>query len=278
MVVEPTLAIIRVLNTVELLEQILLFLPIKDLLLAQSVNTTFKAQIENSQALQRALFFEPASLKQEASLTRHHGDAKPIWRTTATEQPQPGGIVLTPVFLNPLLLTKFPWFYALFHRDKDSAHPVEFRAAIDIHNNSDLAPAMARAEASWRKMQFIQPPTHSLCVGLWKQRRGYSRWFDGAELCWEEIKTMHDLRVMMSRNCGPSDGKYCGPKERLTTNGKEHFEVWESGLDLQRLDVLRLGSSKPKCEREAEISYRYYRPHSISKALTGDALLAYAIG
>lgn len=44
----------------ELLEDILLHLPLKDLLLSQRVNKHFKATIDGSLKLQRALFFSPA--------------------------------------------------------------------------------------------------------------------------------------------------------------------------------------------------------------------------
>lgn len=50
----------RVLCTTELLEMILLHLPLKDLLLAQRVSTKWRAIINDSPDLQKALFFRPA--------------------------------------------------------------------------------------------------------------------------------------------------------------------------------------------------------------------------
>lgn len=49
----------QVLSTPELLEAILLHLPMQDLLLSQRVNKKFKGVIDGSIHLQRALFFEP---------------------------------------------------------------------------------------------------------------------------------------------------------------------------------------------------------------------------
>lgn len=55
---------LRALAIPELLEQVLLNLPVKDILLAQRVNRGFKATIDGSKKLQQALFFspEPASV------------------------------------------------------------------------------------------------------------------------------------------------------------------------------------------------------------------------
>lgn len=49
----------RVINTTELLEEILINLPVQDLLLSQRVSKHFKAVIDGSIILQRALFFLP---------------------------------------------------------------------------------------------------------------------------------------------------------------------------------------------------------------------------
>ena len=49
----------KVLNTVELLELVLLELPVRDLLLVQRVCCTWHSTIENSRLLQQALFFKP---------------------------------------------------------------------------------------------------------------------------------------------------------------------------------------------------------------------------
>ncbi|KAK4903518.1 hypothetical protein LTR49_026859 [Elasticomyces elasticus] len=71
----------------ELLEQVLLETDMKDILLAQRVNTTFASTIANSKALQQALFFMPLD----------HPDNPPTPTTLLFEQ-----IVLQrlPLFLN----------------------------------------------------------------------------------------------------------------------------------------------------------------------------------
>ena len=53
---------VAVFDTAELLEEIFLALPIKDLLRAQAVSSTWKAAINNSIRIQHALFFRPISL------------------------------------------------------------------------------------------------------------------------------------------------------------------------------------------------------------------------
>jgi hypothetical protein len=58
-------------NTVELLETVLLYLPIRDILLAQRVNTQWRATLKCSRRLQRALFIEPIVLGcQQYSLSQ----------------------------------------------------------------------------------------------------------------------------------------------------------------------------------------------------------------
>ena len=53
---------VAVFDTAELLEEILLAMPIEDLLRAQAVSSTWKAAMNNSVRIQRALFFRPISL------------------------------------------------------------------------------------------------------------------------------------------------------------------------------------------------------------------------
>jgi hypothetical protein len=52
----------RIAKIPELVEIILLHLPVRDLLLAQRVSTTFKAVIDKSQPIQRALFLLPENV------------------------------------------------------------------------------------------------------------------------------------------------------------------------------------------------------------------------
>jgi hypothetical protein len=51
----------RVANTYELLENILLYLPLRQLLFAQKVNKKFHAVIQDSLKINQALFWKPSS-------------------------------------------------------------------------------------------------------------------------------------------------------------------------------------------------------------------------
>ena len=85
----------------ELVEVILLHLPIRDLLLAQGVSRTFKAVIGNSQPIQRRLFL--------------------------LAEPEPSGLRETDVRINPLLADDKSFISIPLYRTKDtttSFHPI----------------------------------------------------------------------------------------------------------------------------------------------------------
>jgi hypothetical protein len=130
----------RALLMPEVLEIILLQLPLKDLLInAQRVNQFFHNVIASSRYLQQALFFRPI---RDASVTK--------------------------VRTNPLLRKKFPpWF-----EDKQLM-PRAFALAdhkhfwrLDWNGSKERAEAYARREASWRHMLVAQPPVHDLIVKM----------------------------------------------------------------------------------------------------------------
>ena len=60
----------RFVETLELLEMTLLFLPMRSLLRAQRVSKHFNALMENSISIQRALFFEPAPLTHDGRFVK----------------------------------------------------------------------------------------------------------------------------------------------------------------------------------------------------------------
>lgn len=57
----PTIMAAKVLDTYELLKDVLLHLPLRQLLLAQRVNKRFHGVIQDSRNIKRALFLEPSS-------------------------------------------------------------------------------------------------------------------------------------------------------------------------------------------------------------------------
>ncbi|KAK5713974.1 hypothetical protein LTR15_010880 [Elasticomyces elasticus] len=77
----------RLTNVFELLQQILLEMDMKDILLAQRVNTSFASTIANSKPLQQALFFMPLD----------HLDTAPLLNTLLFEQ---STLQRLPLFLN----------------------------------------------------------------------------------------------------------------------------------------------------------------------------------
>lgn len=73
----------KVFNTTELLENILLFLDLRTLLLSKGVNTQFRDVVDGSTKIQKALFFEPLSYPTTADVE--------LLETQPTEPKHPWG-------------------------------------------------------------------------------------------------------------------------------------------------------------------------------------------
>ncbi|KAK4540349.1 hypothetical protein LTR36_009306 [Oleoguttula mirabilis] len=168
----PTPASSKVINTAELLEKILLCLPMQCLLLMQRVCKTWHALILSSIHLQRALFLLPAScgaisyldwrlddkdlygaggaqlgLGEHLRGTKRDGPPrmyKAHWGRTRDDAGQ------YRVFANPLLAKCFPF--------------ISGARAYWQEKLEDLPEPMQRAEASWRAMFFTQPPVNCLAI------------------------------------------------------------------------------------------------------------------
>lgn len=123
-------------NVPELLENILLELPIKSLLVVQRVSKTFHATITGSPRLQQALFFKPLPVKPLKPETGVHVAQ---WLDSPDDQ------MYHNFFANP--------FYDKFRK-------------IDVKTTDDCsqpnAPAFNRPQASWRRMLVCQPPITSV--------------------------------------------------------------------------------------------------------------------
>jgi hypothetical protein len=94
-----------VLNTYELLENILLHLPLRQLLLAQRVNKKFHAVIEDSLKINQALFFKPSSnhhadWEDDIELERETGPLSPS-TIQQSHWKQIGGHQVPVILLNP---------------------------------------------------------------------------------------------------------------------------------------------------------------------------------
>lgn len=174
----------------ELLEKILLELPMQDLLLAQRVAKSWKMLIEKSIHLRRALFIEPAAcgsisyidwrLGRRSGVENHYrattdiraddkefyterkanlGLGEPLRGEDGTKRlvrypahwgRTRGDAGTYKVFANPLLSARFPVL-----------------SRSGIYNGeafTDLPPAMQYQKASWRQMLITQPPTNFLAI------------------------------------------------------------------------------------------------------------------
>ncbi|TKA57252.1 hypothetical protein B0A55_12593 [Friedmanniomyces simplex] len=125
----------KILDLPELLGNILLHLPLRDLLFAQKVCAHWKQSIEASPAIQKALFFKPGTA----------GDVDP--KGTAGHRSLPADFAGSKVASNPLLLT-----------DDEPYDPSE-------HANGVWARVLdAKPEASCRRMYMTQPPAESAAL------------------------------------------------------------------------------------------------------------------
>lgn len=144
--------IASVLNTTELLEQILLFLPERDLLVhAQRVNRSFRTLITSSPSLQQKLFF-----KRIPSRGPDGDDKHCTWHA------------------NPLLLAAFPPMFTSSQGKWNKLRGNQVYQNLDWQKESK-AEAYKRREASWRRMLVSQPPVSRLYVTIAYRVRGSTR-------------------------------------------------------------------------------------------------------
>ena len=131
----------RLLGTSEVLEMILLHLPIRDLLLAQRTCKWLKSVITESPPLQRALFFKPVYALPAEDFR--------MGKACCTEhQLLPGDLLVCNsklrVYGNPL----FEWAFGTAEGEEEQSRDKEL----------ELPPAFAYRKASWRRMFITQPP------------------------------------------------------------------------------------------------------------------------
>lgn len=131
----------RISDIVEVLEQILLDVPIKDLLVnAHRVNKTWVAVIKGSTKLQQALFFEPVPIESCRYADRTHlaqaGHQQRGYSTVVVHHETHGTVSRR--YLHDVWVTANP-FESLFKKKRTEK--------------------TTRPEASWRRMFISQPPT-----------------------------------------------------------------------------------------------------------------------
>lgn len=140
--------------TTELLEKILQYLPMKDLLLAQRVSRKWRAVINESRALQQALFLLPR--EADAYWELIEGPKDKLVRIPKDDYVR--GVESKDVFrsgrLNQLLFEEIQYPYqGLVSRAEDGGCEV-FRLRF--------RPSAKHAAASWRRMLVTQPPAYEL--------------------------------------------------------------------------------------------------------------------
>lgn len=156
----------------ELVEHVLLQLPLRDILIAQRVNKVWKAIITNSPSIQKALFFRPVEDIQLSLVETRDIKAAPCASRAECDYeydnvhsvPSPGGITRWGVdiadergyciVLNPILGVETPWSQRYFVENK----------VLGVENKFRSDKAYRRPEASWRKMLFAQRPLKEAIV------------------------------------------------------------------------------------------------------------------
>lgn len=176
----------------ELIEAILLQLPMRDLLVhAQLVNKDFYSVITTFPSLQRKLFFvaKPATSPQ----TPQDESSSRFQAVTCHENWE----------INPLLRNMFPpWFKN--HGQFQQSGIGDLRK-LDWNSSKEKTAAYARREASWRRMLLTQPPVTSLgIVKSASARHGISE-YKGEIVLEGGIKMglLFDLVEMHMINCSP---------------------------------------------------------------------------
>lgn len=162
----------------ELVEIILLQLPLRDVLFAQRVDRTWHAIIANSPQLQRALFFKPAvnttvafhgpdpAIGSCTSQLRCTGGQDPVEpcaspdTTTIEEWRTAEGVPYEGIWLSPFIrcfASPLIW-----HRLQDLGVAKRRAGAPELRRT--LSAAARRPEATWRKMLLTQPPVSEIVV------------------------------------------------------------------------------------------------------------------
>ncbi|KXT01757.1 hypothetical protein AC578_2784 [Pseudocercospora eumusae] len=141
---EPSfMACHETLETVELLEEILSHLPMKDLLFAQRISRTWQNCIKNSKRLQQGLFFRAPGAQPTVDLVGE------LFNRTDPEGSDPcKDSFLQSAVINPLLRKALS--------PKQMAHHL-LRSDRSLSSET----AFARPEASWRNMLWTYPELKS---------------------------------------------------------------------------------------------------------------------
>ncbi|RFU34132.1 hypothetical protein B7463_g2221, partial [Scytalidium lignicola] len=151
----------------ELLEQVLLFLPIPALLQAQRINKQFQRAIQSSAVIQQALFFQSGPTVHSSNCRNLHDYKLAQFDTPASE-------ALSQVAsrhddcnysLNPVLAHFFHFWFQLkvIRSDFQLRKHADFKD-LRLSNDDNQLAAFMRPEASWRRMLVTQPTIPQLRI------------------------------------------------------------------------------------------------------------------
>lgn len=137
----------KVLQTTELLENILLYLPLQDLLLVQRVSRSIRQIVQNSSPIRQALFFESLPPKRKITQNAFETPAESLEHpSTSTQQVQ----------LNPLL-KRFLNAYAVPTATGPNSTVEDAFIFVFYGHNLFMTRKKFPSTTSWKKMLPVQP-------------------------------------------------------------------------------------------------------------------------
>lgn len=161
----------------ELLENVLVHLPLKVLFQVQRVSRQFRDTVQQSPSIQTKLWLRPSirKSKQQWELTRFQSPPpKHNFSRHDTTQPQNTIHLYTPAVLHPLVGTALKREYYADHYHKTTSPPTASRKHIKIReflnsiNPTNPASPPSCSTASWKSMFLTDPPcTHAQLFVTW---------------------------------------------------------------------------------------------------------------
>ncbi|PPJ58332.1 hypothetical protein CBER1_04481 [Cercospora berteroae] len=187
------------LRIAELLEEIILYLPLRDILLCQRIDTTFRSVVQGSSQLRKVLFLEPATNKPleycppyfEEDGLDHEQESEVSSRWKNPENGEAVHLLFNP-FLMSLFITKkrfwqwapFDEFTVPFSTDREHISLAKHSSRLIISEPGITKTARIRTpylgktvDSSYRGMLITHPPCTSLEAN-YVDRRLFGLWRD----------------------------------------------------------------------------------------------------
>jgi hypothetical protein len=179
----------QVLNTTELLEGILVFLPLPDLLRCQAVTQQWKAVIANSLPIQQKLFLKPIKaetawlvditnlpaqrhpLRRDFKARLHVKAAVPL---KSPEYKSHYGLSTIPVQLNRLLMQRTPQMRAHGFKDLTIDQRVDQTTTMSVGSLLQTLSKLEIENHIFMDMLLTQPPVTQAVVSCWASGMGFA--------------------------------------------------------------------------------------------------------